>query len=117
MKDETKKLNSPKELGKGIYEIIPVHNVKESPEEVYSEYMNLNTNNGTIIYEKRLGFLMPSPDIMKISEYENLINKYGLNEVNGSKEFQKFIGNYPELYKIALENEAKENNESEENEL
>lgn len=34
---------------------------------------------------------MPSPDIMKISEYENLINKYGLNEVNGSKEFQKFI--------------------------
>ena len=114
---ERRNLFGPKELNDGIYEIIPVHNVKEGY-DVYSEYMNFNSNNGTIIYEIRLGNLLPSPDIIKISEYEELINKSGIDKVNGAKEFRQFVEKYPEIYMKGLESEKHnlENISIEENE-
>lgn len=106
IKENRRKSSLPKEIKEGIYEIIPVHTIKEE-QEVYSEYMNLNTNNGTIIYERRLGFLMQSPDIMSVSEYEHLIMKYGIEQINGAEEYEKFKRKYPDLYRIAIENENK----------
>ena len=113
IKMERESINKPKELSTGIYEIIPVH-TKRVNENIYSEYMNLNTNNGTVIYEMSLGFLKQSPDIMKISEYEELINKYGKNEINGAKQYERFKKKYPDLYNRALDNEIKEKEEIEE---
>lgn len=104
--ENRRKIRLPKEEKEGIYEIIPIHPIREE-HEVYSEYMRLNTNNGTIIYEKRLGFLMPSPDIIGVSEYENLILKFGIEQINGAKEFEKFKKKYPDLYQISIENENK----------
>lgn len=101
------KVNEPKEIGEGIYEIIPIHRVEEAIGEVYTEYMNFNSNNGTIIYEKRLGFLMPCPDILKISEYQKIINKEGIENINGAKEFRKFIQKYPHVYMKGIDNEEK----------
>lgn len=114
------KLNGPKEITEGIYEVIPIHRKSEGLGEVYSEYMNFNTNNGTIIYEKRLGFLQPCPDVMKISKYQELINKNGLENISGAKEFKKFIEKYPEIYVKGVENEEidkLENKEEEEDVL
>lgn len=76
--------------------------------------MNFNVNNGTIIYEKRLGHLMPSPDVLKISEYQELINKRGLENISGAKEFKKFIHKYPQIYIEAIENENIKFEENEE---
>ena len=103
-KAERKKSFKPKELDNGIYEIIPIHNVRDGY-DVYSEYMNFNCNNGTIIYEIKLGHLLPSPDVIKISKYEETINEVGIDKINGAKEFKKFIEEYPEIYMQGLKNE------------
>lgn len=105
--EERKKINGPKEIAEGIYEIIPVHKVSEGLGEIYSEYMNFNTNNGTVIYEKRLGFLPQCPDIERISEYEKKISKFGVNEIDGAKEYEKFIKKYPDIYNQGVETELR----------
>lgn len=101
------KVDKPRELSTGIFEIIPIHNVTEGLGEIYSEYMNLNVNNGTVIYEKRLGFLTQCPDIIKISEYQQIINKNGIKNIGGAKEFIKFIHKYPNIYIEGINNEEK----------
>ncbi len=101
---ERRKIIRPKEIAKGIYEIIPVHNVKEGLGEIYSEYMNFNCKMGTIIYEKRLGNLLQSPEIIRISEYQELINKRGVENISGAKEFIKFIKKYPDIYEEGIKN-------------
>lgn len=114
------KINGPKELKDGIYEIIPVHRIEEKNGEIYSEYMNFNSNNGTIIYEKRMGHLLPDPEIIKISEYQNMINKRGINNIVGANEFKKFIHKYPEIYIKGINNEEKTeqiNEEEHENQI
>lgn len=105
---------TPKEIKSGIYEIIPIHTVEEARGEIYTEYMNFNSNNGTIIYEKRMGHLLPSPEIIKISEYQIMINNNGVDNISGAKEFKKFIHKYPEIYITAIENEVRVHNETEE---
>lgn len=105
--EERKRINGPKEISTGIYEIIPTHNVTEGLGEVYSEYMNFNVNNGTVIYEKRLGFLTQCPDIIKISEYQQIINRDGIENISGAKEFRKFIHKYPDIYIEGINNEEK----------
>lgn len=112
--EERQKINGPREIADGIYEIIPIHNVSEGLGEIYSEYMNFNANNGTITYEKRLGHLMPSSDVLKISEYQELINKKGIENISGAKEFKKFIHKYPQIYLEAIENENVKSEEKEE---
>ncbi|MDO5555113.1 MAG: hypothetical protein Q4G09_00220 [Clostridia bacterium] len=97
--------NNPIELVKGIYQIIPVRIVKEGLRDVYSEYMNFNIDTATIIYEKRLGFLPFHPTKIKLSKYEELIEKNGIQNISGSREFYKFIQKYPEIYVKAIENE------------
>ena len=54
--------------------------------------MNFNTNNGTIIYEKRLGNLTQSPEFIKIGEYIDVIEKY------------------PDIYQMGLDNELEKDN-------
>lgn len=107
VESERTKINGPKELKDGIYEIIPVHRIEEKIGEVYSEYMNFNSNNGTIIYEKRMGHLLPNPETIKISEYQNMINKRGIDNIVGANEFEKFIHKYPEIYIKGINNEEK----------
>ena len=101
---ERRKIIGPKEIAEGIYEIIPVHNVEEGVGEIYSEYMNFNCKMGTIIYEKRLGNLLQSPEIMRISEYQELIDKRGVENISGAKEFIKFIKKYPDIYEEGIKN-------------
>lgn len=108
------RMNSPKELNEGIYEVILPHLVEEAIGEVYNEYMNINSNNGTIIYEKRMGHLLPNPEILKISEYQKLINKHGIENVGGATAFKKFIHKYPQIYMVAIENEERLNEKNEE---
>lgn len=102
---ERLELNKPKELQEGIFEVIPIHNVYEGLGEIYTEYMNFNSNNGTIIYEKTLGNLMPTPEVIEISKYQEMINKYNIENIGGAKEFTKFIKKYPDIYKEGLRNE------------
>ena len=104
---ERKQINSPKELKNGIFEIIPVRRIEEGLGEIYSEYMNFNSNNGTIIYEKSLGNLLPSPEIIEISKYQEMINKNGIENVGGAKEFERFIHKYPDIYITGITNEGK----------
>lgn len=98
----------PKELKDGIYEIIPIHKIDEGHGEIYDEYMNFNSNNGTIIYERRLGNLMPSPECIKISEYLGMIKKTGIDNIGGGNKFMEFIMKYPGIYQTGLDNEFKE---------
>lgn len=98
----------PKEMKNGIYEIIPIHKIDEGSGEVYIEYMNFNSNNGTIIYEKALGNLMPSPEIIKIGQYIDMIEKSGVDNIGGAKKFIEFIMKYPNIYQAGLDNEFKE---------
>lgn len=113
---ERGKILGPKELKEGIYEVIPIHRVDEGHGEIYTEYMNFNSNNGTIIYEYRLGNLMPSPDTISISEYQEKINKMGIENINGAKEFKNFIQKYPDIYIVGVENELKEREKKQEQE-
>jgi len=95
---EQKQLKGPEEVSKGIYAIIPIRTIHEEPGKVWSEYMHFNTNKGTIIYDRTLGHCLPSPEIFTISEFQELMYKKGFENVNGAKEFQKFITKYPEIY-------------------
>ena len=87
--------------------------------EVYDEYMNFNSNNGTIIYERRLGHLTQSPDYIKIGEYIDAIEKHGIENVDGSNKFIEFIMKYPYIYQRGLDNEFKNtlNSELEQEEI
>lgn len=109
----------PKELRDGIYEIIPIHKIDEGYGEVYHEYMNFNSNNGTIIYERTLGNLMPSPEYIKIGQYIDEIQKKGTENIAGSNEFIEFIMKYPYIYQSGLDNEFKSmlNSELEQDEI
>lgn len=98
----------PKELKDGIYEIIPIHKIDEGHGEIYDEYMNFNSNNGTIIYEKRLGNLMLSPECIKIRQYSDMIEKSGIDNIGGANKFIEFIMKYPGIYQIGLDNEFKD---------
>ena len=100
----------PKELKDGIYEIIPIHKIDEGHGKVYDEYMNFNTNNGTIIYEKRLGNLTQSPEFIKIGEYIDVIERHGIENVDGSDKFIEFIMKYPDIYQMGLDNELEKDN-------
>ena len=103
----------PKELRDGIYEIIPIHRINEGLGEIYDEYMNFNSNNGTIVYEKRLGNLTQSPEYIKIGEYIDNIEKHGIENIAGSDKFIEFIMKYPYIYQTGLDNEFKEETENE----
>lgn len=120
VKKERKKIIGPKELKDGIYEIISPHNTHKKLSEIWYEYMNFNSNNGTIIYSLNLSSLMPAdkPDIIKIGDYMNMINKYGVDNIGGAKEFKKFIEKYPDIYIEGIKNEHRdlEKEISEENE-
>lgn len=104
---ERRKIIGPKEFSEGVYEVIAPHIIHEKIGEVYQEYMNFNSNNGTIIYELNLSSITPAskPDIIKISDYMAMINKYGVDNINGAKEFKKFIEKYPDIYKDGIKNE------------
>lgn len=106
---ERRKIIGPKEYAEGIYEVIAHHTMHKKHGEIYQEYMNFNSNNGTIIYSLNLSSLMPAgkPDIIKISEYNEMINKHGIEKICGAKEFAKFIKKYPDIYIKGLENEGK----------
>lgn len=110
---ERRRINGPKEIAKGIYEIIPHHTTHEKIGEIYQEYMNFNSNNGTIIYSLNLSSLMPAdkPDIIKISDYIGMIDKYGIDKVNGANEFKKFITKYPDIYNEGINNENEKEDE------
>lgn len=103
----------PKELRRGIYEVIPIHKINEQYGEIYDEYMNLNSNNGTIIYEKRLGNLLPSPEQISIREYLDMIERSGVDNIEGANKFIEFIMKYPHIYQKALDNELNERLEKE----
>ena len=103
----------PRELRDGIYEIIPIHRINEGLGEIYYEYMNFNSNNGTIVYEKRLGNLTQSPEYIKIGEYIDNIEKHGIENIAGSDKFIEFIMKYPYIYQTGLDNEFKEETENE----
>lgn len=109
----------PKELKEGIYEIIPIHKINEGYGEIYDEYMNFNSNNGTIVYEKRLGNLTQSPEYIKIGEYIDDIEKHGIENIAGSDKFIEFIMKYPYIYQKGLDNEFKPmlNSELEQDEI
>ena len=104
---ERRKINGPKEIAEGIYEVIPHHTIHEKIGEIYQEYMNFNSNNGTIIYSLNLSSIMPEskPDIIKISDYLGMIDKYGIDKINGANEFKKFIAKYPDIYNEGINNE------------
>ena len=89
---ERKKILGPKELKKGIYEVIAPHYIHEKINEIWYEYMNFNSNNGTIVYMLNLSNIIPAstPDIIKISDYVTMIKKYGVDNIDGAKEFKKF---------------------------
>lgn len=106
----------PKEISKGIYSIIPIHTIHEKSGEAWSEYMNFNTNEGTIVYDKTLGNCLPSPEIFTISEFQELIHIKGFDDVNGAKEFQQFIIKYPDIYMEGINNEEQNQKETEEEE-
>lgn len=97
-----------REIKEGIYEIVPIRKVKGKPGEIYSEYMNFNCNNGTIIYDRVLGHCNPSADIIKISDYLKILNKSGSENIYGGVEFEKFMKKCPEIYMQGLKNESKE---------
>lgn len=103
------KIDKPKEVSKGIYEIIAPHITHKKLGEVWYEYMNFNANNGTIIYLSNLASIIPAgkPSILKITDYIIKINKYGEEKVDGAKEFRKFIVKYPEIYIQGIMNEYK----------
>jgi len=103
------KIDKPKEVSKGIYEIIAPHFTHKVLGEIWYEYMNFNTNNGTIIYLLNLASIIPAdkPSILNITDYIIKINKYGEEKVNGAKEFRKFILKYPEIYIQGIMNEYK----------
>ena len=103
------KIDKPNEVSKGIYEIIAPHNIHKELGEVWHEYMNFNSNNGTIIYLLNLASIIPvnKPSILKITDYIVKINKYGEEKVNGAKEFRNFIVKYPEIYIQGIMNEYK----------
>lgn len=111
---EQDKIKSPKEISKGIYAIIPIHKIHEEPGKVWSEYMHFNANKGTIIYDRTLGHCLPTPEIFTISEFQELMYKKGFENVNGAKEFQKFITKYPEIYMEGVNNEEQNQEEEEE---
>ena len=75
--------------------------------------MNFNSNNGTIVYEKRLGNLTQSPEYIKIGEYIDDIEKHGIENIAGSDKFIEFIMKYPYIYQTGLDNEFKEETENE----
>lgn len=103
------KIDKPKEVSKGIYEIIAPHFTHEVYGEIWYEYMNFNANNGTIIYLLNLASIIPAdkPSIFKITDYISKINQYGEKKVNGAKEFSKFIVKYPDIYMEGIKNEYK----------
>lgn len=97
-----------KEIKKGIYEIIAPHKVYDKfSHTYYEEYMNFNTNNGTVIYEYGLAHCEPTPEIITINKYLNDITKKGVEMIGGAVEFQKFIKQNPKIYKEALLSNAK----------
>lgn len=85
-----------KELKPGIFELVPINRK--------SEYMNINTNNGTIIACVRVCELLPQAEILSLKEYSEQINKYGLNNVFGAKQYQKFIMSNPQIYNQMIDN-------------
>lgn len=107
------KIDKPKEVSKGIYEIIAPHFTHKVLGEIWYEYMNFNANNGTIIYLLNLASIIPAdkPTILKIKDYIIKINKYGEEKVNGAKEFRKFIVRYPDIYMQGIINEYKKSQE------
>lgn len=115
---ERRKIIGPKEFAKGIYEVIAHHTMHKNYGEIYQEYMNFNSNNGTIIYSLNLSSLMPAgkPDIIKISDYMEMINKHGIDNICGAKEFTKFIEKYPNIYMDGIKNEGKHLDENEKKE-
>lgn len=102
-------IKKPKELKEGIYEIIEPHTTHKNLGEVWHEYMNFNSNNGTIIYSLNLASIIPAgkPSILKITDYIIRINKYGEEKIDGAKEFRNFIVKYPDIYLKGLINEYK----------
>lgn len=102
------KKNNAKELQVGIYEVIAPRKVyDELSHSFYEEYMNFNSNNGTVIYEYGLGQCKPTPEIIAINKYQNEIAKKGIDYVGGAVDFQKFIKSNPEIYKKGLLANAK----------
>lgn len=100
--------NSVKELSTGIYEVIAPRKVYDGLSHTfYEEYMNFNANNGTVIYEYRLGHCKPTPEIIKINDYQKEIDKKGIEYIGGADDFQKFIKSNPEIYKKGLLANAK----------
>ena len=113
---EPKKQKGPQEVSKGIYAIIPIRTIHEKSGDAWSEYMFFNANKGTVIYDKTLSHCMPSPEIYKISEFQNLINKKGINNIEGAEKFKQFIIKYPDIYMEGINNEEKNQEEEEEEE-
>jgi len=116
-KEKSKELNQlkgPEEISKGIYAIIPLHTIHDEYGDAWSEYMFFNSNNGTIIYDKTLGHCLQSPEVFKISEFQEMIFIKGFDDIRGAKEFQKFIIKYPEIYMQGVNNEDNDIEEEEE---
>ena len=81
--------------------------------------MNFNSNNGTIVYMLNLSNIIPAstPDIIKISDYVTMIKKYGVDNIDGAKEFKKFIEKYPDIYTDGIRNENKDLDREKMNEI
>ena len=100
--------NNAKKLREGIYEAIAPRKIYDDlSHSFYEEYMNFNANNGTVIYEYGLGHCMPTPEIIKINDYQRAIDKKGIGYVGGAVDFQDFIKHNPEIYKKGLLANAK----------
>ena len=113
---EAKQSKGPEEVSKGIYAIIPIRTIHEKSGDVWSEYMFFNANKGTVIYDKTLSHCLQSPEIYKISEFQNLINKKGINNIEGAEKFKQFIIKYPDIYMEGINNEEQNQEEEEEEE-
>lgn len=113
---EPKQSKGPEEVSKGIYAIIPIRTIHEKSGDVWSEYMFFNANKGTVIYDKTLSHCLQSPEIYKISEFQNLINKKGINNIEGAEKFKQFIIKYPDIYMEGINNEEQNQEEEEEEE-
>lgn len=106
-------MKGAKEISNGIFEIIPLHKIREKTGEIWTEYMYFNSKNGTIIYDITLGHCLPSPETYTIAEFQELINRKGIENINGGLAFKRFINSYPEVFNRKLERNELNNIEEE----
>lgn len=80
--------NTYKELKDGIYQLKSINKK--------GEYANINTNNGTIIYYKKVTNMPMNASRISVVEYEKLSNKN--IEKWLSKDYIAWRNKYPQVY-------------------